>query len=146
MRLESRKYLDDIRRAARLLTGFIEGKTLADYLADAMLRAAVERQFEIIGEAMARLAQKDNAVAAKISGFRRVIAFRNVLIHQYTDVDDRLVWDVAEKNLPTLVREVEELLGAEPSREAESASGAQTAAPDDWGPAEDWPDRSDEAT
>lgn len=138
MRLESRKYLDDIRRAARLLTEFVEGKTLADYLSDAMLRAAVERQFEIIGEAMSRLAQKDEAVVAEISGFRRIIAFRNVLIHQYTDVDDRLVWDVAEKSLPTLVREVEDLLGAELSREAESASGAQTAAPDDWGPTEDW--------
>ncbi|WP_420624649.1 DUF86 domain-containing protein [Candidatus Poriferisodalis sp.] len=145
MRLETKKYLDDIGQAARLLTEFIGDKTLADYLSNAMLRAAVERQFEIIGEAMSRLAQKDEAVVAEISGFRRIIAFRNVLIHQYTDVDDRLVWDVAEKSLPTLVREVEDLLGAEPSREAEPASGTQAAGADGWGPAEDWSDWPDES-
>lgn len=121
MRLETRKYLDDIRRAAQLLTSFLDGKTLADYLSDAMLRAAVERQFEIIGEAMSRLAQQDEEVAASISGFRRIIAFRNVLIHQYTDVDDRLVWDVAERNLPTLVHEIDELLGIEPHSDTEPA-------------------------
>lgn len=145
MKLESRKYLDDIRRAARLLTEFTGGKTLTDYLSDAMLRAAVERQFEIIGEAMSRLAQQDNAVAAEISGFQRVIAFRNVLIHQYTDVDDRLVWDVAEKNLPTLVREVEDLLGVDPQHEVEQTSGAEPLGGDHWGPTEDWSDWSDEA-
>ena len=119
MKLETKKYLDDIRRAAQLLTSFLGGKTLADYLSDAMLRAAVERQFEIIGEAMSRLAQQDEQIAATISGFRRIIAFRNVLIHQYTDVDDLLVWDVAERNLPTLVLEVDELLSAQPHRETE---------------------------
>ena len=119
MKLETKKYLDDIRRAAQLLTSFLGGKTLADYLSDAMLRAAVERQFEIIGEAMSRLAQQDEQIAATISGFRRIIAFRNVLIHQYTDVDDLLVWDVAERNLPTLVLEVDELLSAQPQRETE---------------------------
>ena len=119
MKLETKKYLDDIRRAAQLLTSFLGGKTLADYLSDAMLRAAVERQFEIIGEAMSRLAQQDEQIAATISGFRRIIAFRDVLIHQYTDVDDLLVWDVAERNLPTLVLEVDELLSAQPHRETE---------------------------
>ena len=75
-----------------------------------MLRAAVERQFEIVGEAMARLARIDETVAARISGYRRIIAFRNVLIHGYADVDDRLVWDVVERSLPTLVEELTALL------------------------------------
>ena len=61
-----------------------------------MLRAAVEREFEIIGEAMAQLAQLDPVLAARISGYQRIIAFRNVLIHGYADVDDRLVWDIVE--------------------------------------------------
>ena len=74
-----------------------------------MLRAAVERQFEIIGEAMAQLARVDEAVAPRISGYRRIIAFRNVLIHGYADVDDRLVWDVVETSLPTLVEEIDAL-------------------------------------
>ena len=81
MRLEARKYLYDIQRAA------------------AMLRAAVEREFEIIGEAMTQLAKVDKTVAGRISHHGRIIAFRNVLIHQYGDVDDRLVWNVVETHL-----------------------------------------------
>ena len=90
MRLEARKYLYDIQRAAALLTEFTVGKTFADYARDAMLRAAVEREFEIIGEAITQLARVDETVADRISHHERIIAFRNVLIHQYGDVDDRL--------------------------------------------------------
>ena len=110
MRLETRKYLYDIQRAVELLGEFTTGKTLVDYEADAMLRAAVEREFEIIGEAMAQLAKDDKKVASRISKYQRIIAFRNVLIHGYADVDDRLVWDVVETDLSTLGREIEVLL------------------------------------
>ncbi len=75
-----------------------------------MLRAAVERQFEIIGEAPARLIRLDETFAARITEHRRIVAFRNILIHGYADVDDRLVWDVVETKLPLLRREVEALL------------------------------------
>ncbi len=109
MRLEARKYLHDIQRAVELLEEFTVGKTFADYKRDAMLRAAVERQFEVIGEAMAQLARLDGALVDRISGHRRIIAFRNLLIHGYADVDDRLVWGVIEANLPTLAREIEAL-------------------------------------
>ena len=110
MRLESRKYLYDVQRAIALLKQFTAGKTFEDYERDAMLRAAVEREFEIIGEAVSQLAGHDESVAARISGYRRIIGFRNVLIHGYADVDDRLVWDVVESNLPTLAKEVDDLL------------------------------------
>ena len=113
MKLEARKYLYDIQRAAGLLREFTDGKTLADYEGDAMLRSAVERQFEIIGEAMAQLVRTDEPLADRISQYQRIIAFRNVLIHGYADVDDRLVWDVINNNLPTLIREVDALLGGE---------------------------------
>ena len=110
MQLEARKYLYDIQQAAGLLDEFVTGKTFADYQRDAMLRAAVERKFEIIGEAMTQLAKIDKAVAAQVGEYQRIISFRNVLIHEYADVDDKLVWDVVETNLPTLVREVDALL------------------------------------
>jgi len=110
MRLEARKYLYDIRQAADLLAAFISGKAFTDYEADAMLRAAVERQFEIIGEALAQLAKLDEGLASRISEYRRIIAFRNILIHGYADVDDRLVWDIIETRLPALQREVTALL------------------------------------
>ena len=111
MRLETRKYLYDIQRAIELLREFTAGKTLPDYEGDAMLRAAVERQFEIIGEAMAQLAKGDKTVVSRISKYQRIIAFRNILIHGYAYVDDRLVWDVVETYLSTLGSEIEVLLG-----------------------------------
>ena len=113
MRLEARKYLYDIQHAADLLIEFTTGKTFVDYERDAMLRAAVERQFEIIGEAITQLAKVDEKVVAGIENYRRIIAFRNVLIHRYVDVDDRLVWNVVETNLPTLIRDIKALLEEE---------------------------------
>ena len=70
----------------------------------------LSRQFEIIGEAMTSLARIDKPVADRISHYRRIIAFRNILIHRYADVDDRLVWDVIKTNLPVLEREVDAIL------------------------------------
>ena len=113
MRREARTHLYDMQRACTLLAEFTHGRTFADYEHDAMLRAAVEREFEIIGEAMTRLARVDEAVAARISEYQRIIAFRNVLIHRYDVVDDRLVWNVVETSLPILAREVAALLEAE---------------------------------
>lgn len=110
MRLEARKYLHDIQQAAELLTTFTAGKAFADYEADAMLRSAVERQFEIIGEALAQLTRLDEVLASRINEHRQIIDFRNVLIHGYSIVDDRLVWDIVETRLPALHREITALL------------------------------------
>jgi uncharacterized protein with HEPN domain len=111
MRLEVKKYLHDMQQAAARIDEFTARKNFRDYSDDAMLRAAVERQFEIIGEALARLAVLDNAVADRISEHRRIIAFRNILIHGYADVGDQFVWDVVETKPPTLRKEVHALLG-----------------------------------
>lgn len=99
-----------MREAARLLASFSDGKTYEDYTADAMLRSAVERQFEILGEALAQLSRRDPELADRIGERRRIIAFRNVLIHGYASVDDRIVWGVLARDLPDLPRQVEELL------------------------------------
>lgn len=81
MQLELRKYLYDIQQAATALGVFTRGKSLETFLGDALLRAAVERKFEIIGEAMALLAKRDAQTAARISDYRHIIAFCNILIH-----------------------------------------------------------------
>jgi uncharacterized protein with HEPN domain len=111
MRLEVRKYLYDIQQASALIEQFTAGRDFDDYARDAMLRAAVEREFEIVGEALAQLARLDQKLAARISEYQRIIAFRNILIHGYADVDDRLVWDIVETKLPVLRREMQALLG-----------------------------------
>ena len=110
MRLETRKYLYDIKQAADLLSEFTEGKQFTDYQDNPMLRAAVERKFEIIGEALSKLSKDDSATASRVSEYARIIAFRNILIHGYAEIDDRLVWDILEDKLPVLRREVDELL------------------------------------
>ncbi len=67
-----------------------------------MLRSAVERQFSIIGEALSRLDKDSPDVAAAIPDHGRIIAFRNILIHGYAAVDDRIVWGVIENHLASL--------------------------------------------
>ena len=89
---------------------FVAGTGFDDYTGNAMLRAAVEREFEIIGEALARLARLDENLVSGISEYRRIIAFRNILIHGYAEIDDRLVWDIVESKLPKLRREVAVLI------------------------------------
>lgn len=113
MQHETKKYLEDIAQAAEQIARFTGGKTLAHYMEDPMLRAAVERKFEIIGEALVRLSKRDAAVAPRISEHQRIIAFRNVLIHGYNNVDNLLVWGVVESKLAALRRDVATLL-AEP--------------------------------
>lgn len=110
MRLEAKKYRYDMQQGASLLAEFVAARTFADYQADAMLRAAVERQLEIIGEALSKLACLDADLVARVSEHRRIIAFRNILIHGYADVDHRLVWDIVETKLPVLRSEIESLL------------------------------------
>lgn len=110
MELRSAAYLHDIRQAAERIAGFIQGKSFGDYTGDILLRSAVERQLEIAGEALSQLAKSDSAIAGRISEHWRVIALRNILIHGYAKVDDRVIWSIVERKLPTLRREVTELL------------------------------------
>ncbi len=109
MQLEARKYLFDIQQAARLLDQFTTGKSVDDYVNDPLLQSAVERQFEIIGEATRKLEKLDSSVIAHISDHRKLINFRNILIHGYAEVDDYLVWDLLQHKLPILVQEIEVL-------------------------------------
>ncbi len=96
------KLLWDARRAADRIAGVVAGKSFEDYLADDVLRWAVERQFTIPGEAFAALRRIEPALGSRIPDLTRIIAFRNVLIHGYAGVDDRLVWGVIERGLDIL--------------------------------------------
>lgn len=108
-----RKYLFDVVQACDLLMEFTKGKTLPDYSGDPMLRSAVERQFEIIGEALNKALGIDPALSEKISDTNRIISFRNRLIHGYADISDEMVWGVIETNLPILHGEVKTMLEAD---------------------------------
>jgi uncharacterized protein with HEPN domain len=112
MRLEARKYLTDIEAAAERVARFTEGKGFEQYLADEMLRSAVERQFGIVGEALSRLAKDSPEIAASVPDHAKIIGFRNILVHGYASVDDRLVWGVIESHLEPLRKAVAQLLAA----------------------------------
>jgi uncharacterized protein with HEPN domain len=110
MQLEVRKYLYDIDLAVARILEFTAGKQFEDYQREAMVRSAVERQFEIIGEALSKVLRLDSTLASRISEHSRIVAFRNILIHGYAEVDSRLVWDVVQAKLPTLKQEIGALL------------------------------------
>lgn len=112
MQPESRKYLWDASQAADRITRFVAGKTLDQYQTDDLLRSALERQFEIIGEALTQLRKIDPATAAAIPELPRIVAFRNILIHGYATVDERLVWGVIEGSLPSLRAILQQLMNS----------------------------------
>ena len=72
--------------------------------------SALERQFEIIGEATRRLANDDQTIAEQITNYQTIIGLRNRIIHDYDNITNRTVWDIIQKNLPTLLTEVTNLL------------------------------------
>ena len=113
MRLETQKHLFDMRQAAELIVRFTESRTFDDYAADPMLRSAVERQLEILGEALGRLKKSDPEIAGKISDYRRIIAFRNVLIHGYDAILDEVVWGLVETQIPAVRQTLSELLATD---------------------------------
>ena len=105
MRDEALKLLTDIREALEEIDGFTAGIDLPAYEADSMRRAAVERKFEIIGEACNRLSFRCEGVFEKITRAPQIIGFCNRLIHGYDAVDHAIVWDVVKNKLPLLKQE-----------------------------------------
>jgi uncharacterized protein with HEPN domain len=111
MRDEALKLLTDIRDALSDIRSFTAGIDLAGYESDPLRSAAVERKFEVIGEACNRLSLRDEETFEKISHAPQIIGFRNRLIHGYDAVDHSIVWDVIQNKLPLLREEVDRLLG-----------------------------------
>jgi uncharacterized protein with HEPN domain len=116
MHRKSPKLLEDIRDAAAFAQQVIAGKSLDDYSRDRLLRQAIERNFEIIGEAVGRLAKADPETAARLSEHEQIISFRNLLIHGYDLIDNAQVWRVIQNDLPKLQVEATSLLSEAESR------------------------------
>lgn len=110
MRRDPRAYLWDVRSASELIEQFVLGVDYDAYDASALVRSAVERQFEIIGEALSQLSKVDPALACEVPEHRAIIGFRNVLIHGYAGLDHRQIWRVVQEDLPTLRASVDALL------------------------------------
>ena len=118
MRRDSRCYLWDALKAAKAVQSFLRGRTYEAFVEDDLLRSAVERQLEIIGEALSQLAKVDPQIADNVPELRRIIAFRNILMHGYTAIDYDTVWRLIEDKLPELQSNLTMLLrAADPSRD-----------------------------
>lgn len=110
MQREAKAYLWDISNASVSIRAFTAGKDLNDYLQDELLRAAVERKFGIIGEALSQLLRSFPLYRDKTTLVGDIVAFRNQIVHGYATVRDDMMWEIVQVYLPRLHREVVELL------------------------------------
>jgi uncharacterized protein with HEPN domain len=100
-------YLRDIADALAELEEYTNGKTKDDYLTDRQLRRAVERVFEIIGEAMSKMIHRFPESRTRIDNARPIANFRNVIVHEYRTIHDALVWDIVTRSAPVLKTQID---------------------------------------
>ena len=106
------KHLDDALYAARLALTFLAGRSLEQYRGDELLRSAVERQVEIVGEACRRAIEDTPALRERLPDASRAVAMRNRLAHGYDTIDHAIVFEVVSLNFPPLIAELERELAA----------------------------------
>jgi uncharacterized protein with HEPN domain len=107
---DARAYLADIIEACDAITMAVRGLDLGAYEGNRLVRSSVEREFIIVGEAVAALARVAPATFDSVTRARRIIDFRNQLTHEYPTVDDALVWAIVQHDVPVLRRESAGLL------------------------------------
>jgi uncharacterized protein with HEPN domain len=111
MEREAKKLLLDIFTASQAIQEFNAGKSLHDYERSRLLRSATERELVIMGEAFDRLDKLASDSALKAASKEEIISVRNRILHNHDPVDDVIVWNVIQNNLPGLCKEVEKLIG-----------------------------------
>jgi uncharacterized protein with HEPN domain len=102
-------YAWDMLDAARAVAGFVAGKSFDQYLADRMLRGAVERHIEIIGEAARGVSDAFRTTHREIP-WTKIVAQRHILAHEYGEIEDELIWRVATVHIPELIAALEPLV------------------------------------
>ena len=110
---DPRTFLFDIQKACELIVEFTSGMTFPDYAADPKTRSAVERQLEIIGEALSQMLKIFPEMGSAFPEAPDIIAFRNRLIHGYASVSNSVVWGIVEGDLPDLKAQIDGLLRGE---------------------------------
>lgn len=109
MELEIKKHLYDIYESIDSIEKYLGTKRdFKTYMSNKMMRRAIEREFEIIGEAMSRLDKLNPSIA--ISNKKQIISMRNRVIHGYDKIDHEIVWGTIVRHLPKLKEEIGLLL------------------------------------
>jgi uncharacterized protein with HEPN domain len=106
-------YLWDMLDAAKAVAEFVAGRTFNDYMRNRMLRGAVERHFEIIGEAARNISKTLRDAHPEIP-WDKIIRQRHVIAHEYGDIKHELLWRVANVHVPELIAQLEPLVPASP--------------------------------
>ena len=106
---DSSVYLQDLIERIERLEEYLSAVTEAEYLASNMMRDAVERNLEIIGEAAGRIPEALRFQAPAIP-WKRIVGLRNIVIHQYRGIDQSVIWDTATRRLPALKSDFATLL------------------------------------
>jgi uncharacterized protein with HEPN domain len=111
MDIEIQSRLYDILTAINEIESFFADrpKDFTVYKNDIRTKRAVERNIEIIGEAMSRILNRDTTV--DFTDSRKIVNTRNRIIHGYDTVSDEIIWSIIIKHLPTLEAEIRNLLG-----------------------------------
>ena len=112
MNIDTKTWLYDILKAIEEIDGFFTGipKDFFAYQNDLKTKRAVERNIEIIGEAMSRVLNMDSSI--NLTNSRKIVDTRNRIIHGYDTVSDDIIWGIIIKHLPLLKSEIEQLLKA----------------------------------
>ena len=110
MQRDPRAWLWDVHQAATSIQAFVAGLDVGAYAASELVHSAVERKFEVIGEALNQLSRADASLGTRLPHLPQIVAFRNQLIHGYALVDHDTVWGVIQHSLPALRQSVEQLL------------------------------------
>lgn len=109
MEIRIKKLLFDILSALKNIENYLGAeKKFENYNNNSMLQDAVERNIEIIGEAMSKLLIIEPKIM--ISNSRRIVDARNKIIHGYDEIENAQIWGIIINHLPTLQEEVEKLL------------------------------------
>ncbi|MGI8484097.1 MAG: HepT-like ribonuclease domain-containing protein [Thermomicrobiales bacterium] len=103
-------YLGDVSRACAYVASKVETASLERYLLDEDLRFAIERNLITIGEAMVQIRDHELEALVRIPHYREAIGLRNVVVHDYRQVDDRQIWGIITEFLPELAEEVRQLV------------------------------------
>lgn len=109
-RRDVRASLDDAAVACARITQVLLGRDITDYTSDWRLRAIVERQFVVVGEALLNAARLDPEVELMIGECRRIIDFRNIVVHGYDNLNDETVLEIAKTKVPMLTAQLSIIL------------------------------------
>ena len=101
--------VEDAVKACELILQFIQDMTEEDFYADAKTKAAVEREIEIIGEALNRITKLNYDMLTRIDNWREIIGFRNVIAHGYDVVEDEIVWESIKNDIPILLEQLKNI-------------------------------------